>query len=289
MTRTDKYLPYMLVLPAAAMIFAFDVLPGFYAIFISFFDLRYFDLSQGKFSWFSNYIAMWGDRYFRASLLNSLIFTLVSAALTFAIGLGLALLFRRLGALGLVLITLVLIPWTISRAVASLLWKWIFLENGLLAQALAFFHLPSLSLLTEPATAMAALIFTGVWRTIGFATIMLYAGLKNIPDEIFRAAQVDGASGWYTLRRVILPLMKNVILIALSIMTMSYFNEVEVILILTGGDPYRSTETLSLLLYREAFSQFNTGYANALAVTMYALNIGLVIIYMRILGMKEVH
>ena len=172
---------------------------------------------------------------------------------------------------------------------ASLLWKWIFLENGILSYALSLFHLPGVTLLTEPGAAMAALVFTAVWRTLGFATIMLYAGLKNIPEEILRAAQVDGASGGYTLVRVILPLMKNVILIVLSILTMSYFNEVELILILTGGDPFRSTETLSLLLYREAFSQFNTGYANALAVTMYVLNFGLVLLYMRILRMRKVY
>jgi multiple sugar transport system permease protein len=288
-TRADKILSYALVLPATLIILAFDVLPGFYAVFISLFDLRYFDLSRGKWIWFSNYVTMWGDPHFRAALLHSLTFTLSSTTLTFAAGLGLALLFRRLGAWGLGLISLVLIPWTISRAVGSLLWKWIFLENGILSYVLSLFHLPGLTLLSEPGTAMAALVFNAVWRTLGFATIMLYAGLRNIPDEIFKAAQVDGATGGYTLVRVTLPLMKNVILIVLSVLTMSYFNEVEVILILTGGDPFRSTETLSLLLYREAFTQFNTGYANALAVTMYALNLLLVMLYIRILRMRKVY
>jgi multiple sugar transport system permease protein len=288
-TRSDKILSYALVLPATLMILAFDVLPGFYAVFISLFDLRYFDLSRGKWIWFSNYVTMWGDGHFRAALLHSLTFTLSSTTLTFAAGLGLALLFRRLGAWGLGLISLVLIPWTISRAVGSLLWKWIFLENGILSYVLSLFHLPGLTLLSEPGTAMAALVFNAIWRTLGFATIMLYAGLRNIPDEILKAAQVDGATGRYTLVRVTLPLMKNVILIVLSVLTMSYFNEVEVILILTGGDPFRSTETLSLLLYREAFTQFNTGYANALAVTMYALNLLLVTLYIRILRMRKVY
>jgi len=288
-SRAEKILSYVLVFPATLMILAFDVLPGFYALFISLFDLRYFDLSRGKFVWFSNYTSMWGDPHFLAALVHSLTFTLSSVILTFVVGLGLALLFRRLGAWGLVLISLVLIPWTISRAVGSLLWKWIFLENGILSYGLSFFHLPSLTILTEPGTAMGALVFNAVWRTLGFATIMLYSGLKNIPDEIFGAAQVDGATGWYTLVRVILPLMKNVILIVLSVLTMSYFNEVEVVLILTGGDPFRSTETLSLLLYREAFTQFNTGYANALAVTMYVLNLLLVVLYIRILKMKKVY
>lgn len=289
MTRADKILAYGLILPATLMILAFDVLPGFYAVFISLFDLRYFDLSRGKLVWFSHYLSMWGDPHFLAALLHSLTFTLSSVALTFTAGLGLALLFKRLGALGLLLMSLVLIPWTISRAVGSLLWKWIFLENGLLSYALSVLHLPGLSLLTEPQTAMAALVFNAVWRTLGFSTIMLYAGLKNIPEEIFKAAQVDGSTGWYTLRRVTLPLMKNVVLIVLSILTMSYFNEVEVVLVLTGGDPFRSTETLSLLLYREAFTQFNTGYANALAVTMYGMNIVLVVLYMRIVGMGKVY
>jgi len=271
------------------MIVAFDAFPVLYAVFLSLFKLRYFDLSRASFVGLGNYLSMWGDRYFRADFFHSVVFTLCSVAITFVVGLALALLFGRLGKVGLLLLSIVLIPWTISRVVGSLLWKWVFLEEGLLAYFLSLLRLPSISLLSQPRTAMAALIFNAVWRTLGYATIFLYAGLKNIPEDIYKAAQVDGASGWYQLFHITLPLLKQVTLVVLSILTLSYFNEVTLPMTLTGGNPYRSTETLSLLLYRKGFSEFHTGYANALAVTMYLFNLFMVLLYIRILRIREIY
>ncbi len=271
------------VAPAVLLVLAIDVVPALWGFALSLFKIRYF--TGGVWVGLGNYVAALQDPDFLHSLQVTVIFSACSVALCFGIALPLALLFERLGKLGVVLVAITLIPWIMSRVVVALLWRWMAdaSEAGLLNYLIAPLGLGPFPFLSEPSGAMASLILVAVWRTLGFALILLFAGLKNIPSELYAAAKVDGATVWYRFATITMPLIKHPMLVVLSLLTLSFFNEIGLVVGLTNGGPIDATTTLSYLVYKEARISFNTGYANALAVILFGISMGLVTLYYRVL------
>ncbi len=193
---------------------------------------------------------------------------------------------RQLGAAGRVLLTILLVPWAMSPIVVSLLWKWILLPSpgGLLAAMLALFGTDPINLLSNPSFAMPTAIAVGVWRTFAFAAIILTAGLGQIPADLYRAAAVDGLTAIERFARITFPLLTPSLLIVLSVLTISYFNEVQIIIGLTAGGPIQSTTTLGYLLFETGFVELNQGRGNAIAVVLFLINLLLIAGYVRLLG-----
>lgn len=128
---------------------------------------------------------------------------------------------------------------------------------------------------------MALLVAISVWKRIGYAVIILLAGLKGIPDDYTEAARIDGANGWQIFRRITLPLLKTPLLLVAIVLTLSNINTVETPLVTTGGGPGDATRVLAIEVYERAFVNFDLGGATALALLMFAGNIALVIAYVR--------
>lgn len=274
---------FVFVAPAVLVVLAIDVIPAFWGIVLSLFKIRFF--TGGVFVGLANYAAALTDPEFLHSLEVTLIYSTSSVLLCFSIALPLALLFERMGKLGVVLVAITLIPWIMSRVVVALLWRWIAdaSDAGLLNYLLSQFGLGPLPFLAEPTGAMAGLVLVSVWRTMGFALILLFAGLKNIPSHLYAAARVDGATTWCRFTKITLPLLKHPMLVVLSLLTLSFFNEIGLVIGLTGGGPIDATTTLSYLVFKEALVNFNTGYGNALATILFGISIGLVALYYRLL------
>jgi ABC-type sugar transport system permease subunit len=138
-------------------------------------------------------------------------------------------------------------------------------------------------LLGSPDTAMLGVVVANVWRTFPYAMILTLAALQTIPAELYEAAKIDGAGRWNLFRFVTFPMIQNTFLIATIILSIHYFNMIELPLVLTGGGPVNRTELLGLRVYREAFVLFKYGFGSAVAMLMFVVNIVVSLIYIRIL------
>lgn len=277
--------PYLLIGPAALLIIATNLIPGVAAFYTSLRDMVFFTDNGGV--GFGNYADMFGDPATWKAIGVSLEFTFLSLIIGIPIALVTALAINRMGDSGRLLMTIFLIPWAMSPLVVAILWKWILAPfgGGLLVGILEFVGLGPVAVLSDDVGSMAALVGVAVWRTFAFAALLLLAGLAQIPQDLYRAAAVDGHSRWEQFTRITLPLLKPSILIVLATLTISYFNEIQVIIGLTEGGPIGRTATLSYLLYKVGFDESNQGYGNAIAVLMFLINLLLILAYVRFLGM----
>jgi ABC-type sugar transport system permease subunit len=217
---------------------------------------------------------------------RTLAFTVVSVGLELAIGIGLALIaHQRFHGRGLVRAA-ILIPWAVPTVVSAMLWKTMFdPHNGFVNYLLGLAHLPGASTtwLAGKWTAWAAILVADMWKNIPFIAILLLAGLQVIPDDVYEAAKIDGATGWQAFRRVTLPLLKPALLVALIFRTLSAFLIFDVIYIMTGGGPGSSTETLSYVNWRAFLVDTDFGYGGAVSVSLVVMALILAGLYMRFL------
>jgi len=274
----------MLVGPAVALVIAVNVLPAFVGFYSSL--RRIFFFTDEGFVGLDNFVAIFSEAGTYATIARSFIFTFGSLALAVPLALLAALAVRQLGSRGRLFLTMLLVPWAMSPIVVALLWKWILLPSpgGLVASLFIAVGLSPASLLTDPAAAMPTIIAVGVWRNFAFAAIILTAGLGQISNDLYKAAAVDGLTLWERFTRITLPLLTPSLLIVLCVLTISYFNEVQVIIGLTSGGPIDATTTLAYQLYQTGFVELDQGRGNAIAVVMFLINLCLVVVYVRLLG-----
>jgi ABC-type sugar transport system permease subunit len=260
--------------------------PLFYGLWFSLHDIRYGTATS--FSGLRNYGRLFDDPELGWTLLRTLFHTGCAVALTIAIALALSVWINRLGKRrGFLVQIIVIIPWIISTVVAALLFRWVFINDiGLASYALSLIGVSAFQPLTSPTGAMALLITVSVWKRIGYAVIILLAGLKGIPDDYTEAARIDGASPWQIFTLITLPLLKTPLLLVAIVLTLSNINTVETPLVMTGGGPGDATRVLAIDVYERAFTLFDLGGATALALLMFAGNIVLVIGYVRLTKWK---
>lgn len=183
----------------------------------------------------------------------------------------------------------VLSAWVIPGIVIGILWKLMLIETryGVLNYFLYESGFGILSFLSDPQMALVSTIVANTWRGTAFSMIMLYAGLQQVPQQLYDAARVDGARALQRFRHVTIPQIKPVIFINLVLITIYTLNTFDMILSLTGGGPGRATEVLALFMYFRGFNQFNLGQAAAVAVLMLLVNVVMTAIYMRYLIDEE--
>lgn len=277
----SAWYPYRFVAPVLAIEIAFVAVPLCIGVYYSFHKADYFQLAG--FVGFDNYVRVITSPVVRESLAATAVFTVFSLAITFAVGLALALWLERDTRRNVLVRAVVLVPYTIAMLVGSLLLKWIFSRDGGLAPAmLGPFGLGDASILADPHGAMAALVANAVWRDSAFAMILLMAGLKSISPQLYAAARIDGASAWYRFRRITLPLLRVPILITVIRLAIHFVNVLTFALILTGGGPNNATQTMGLTMYRMGFADFRLGPANALAFLVLLFNLALIALLLRL-------
>lgn len=275
MRRADRTVAYRMLWPAVAIEAALVLAPLAIGFWYSLHNVRFFRIRS--FVGLDNYWRILTSPEVLNSLIVTAVFSIASLVLTFAVGFALAVWLERDSRVNVMMRAVVLVPYVIAMLVGSMLLKWIFAqESGLMPLMLGPFGLGDLSILSEPGTAMAALVFNAMWRDSAFAMIMLLAGLKSIPLQIYQAAQVDGAGAWYRFRRLTLPLLRVPIMITLVRLFIHFVNILTFPLILTGGGPANATETLVLRMFRLGFQDHVLGPANALALLIFIANLVLV-------------
>jgi multiple sugar transport system permease protein len=280
-----NYQPYFFIAPSLAVRCCVALYPLLFVIWLSLRrELPIFGISH--FVGWSNYAFLWQDARFWHSLANTLYFTLVSVAAALLLGLLFALVIhRRFRGRGWARAT-VLAPWLIPTVVAARMWEWIYnphfgLLNFLLRTGGLTVH--DISRLGDPSLALHAAILADVWKATPFATLLLLAGLEVIPENLYRAARVDGAGPWHTFYHITLPLLRPVILIALLFRTLDALRVFDIVYVLTGGGPANTTETLSIYAYRLTFHTLQFGYGASVAVVTFAVVLGISLLYLRFL------
>ena len=244
-------------------------------------NVRFFRIRN--FVGLDNYLAVISSPLVLNSLIVTAVFAISALVLTFFVGFALALWLERDTSTSVLMRVIVLVPYMISMLVGSMMLKWVFAnESGLAPLLLAPFGVGDISILSDPKTAMAALVFNAMWRDGAFAMIMLLAALKSVPAQLFQAARVDGASTFYILRRITIPLLRIPIMITIVRLFIHFVNTLTYPLILTGGGPADATETIVLRMFRLGFQDHLLGQANALAILIFAANVIMVAMLLRL-------
>jgi multiple sugar transport system permease protein len=261
--RAERRLGWLLCAPAVIVMIAVTAYPIGYAIYLSLqrYDLRF--PNQAKFIGIDNYTAVLSSPYWWQSLRVTMIITVISVLIEFTLGMLLALLMHRtIFGRGTVR-TAILVPYGIVTVVAAFSWQYAWTpDTGYLAKAFG-----NSAPLTHTWQAIAIIILAEVWKTTPFMALLLMAGLALVPEDLQKAAKVDGATAWQRFTRVTLPLMKPAILVALLFRTLDAFRIFDNIFVLTSGG--HNTQSVSILGYDNLFTALNLGIGSAISVLIF--------------------
>lgn len=272
--------------PASILLFMLLIVPLLFALYCSFYQYRY--MVQGDFVGLANYLECFTTSRIRNSFVVTFAVTLAATAISVLLGLVLALWIDRRSGLFAYFIELIgLLPWVISMVVAGLLWRWMFnMELGLFNVILRALSLPSVDVIQNMKAAQVALVFVLSWRTIGYAMVMILAGLKGIDSTVIEAAHIDGANSLQTLFRVKLPIIKSSVLLSTIVLTVSNFTNNTIPKVLTGGGPVNATNVVTLEQYNLSFVYYEFGKSSALSVLIMLCTVVIIACYIKVAKYK---
>ena len=277
--------PWLLLLPSLLLVFAVIIYPTLSGIDLSFRQMRLNrpDLGTGYVG-LRHYLALLDDPVFWVSLQNTFIWVVATVALELGLGM-LAALALDLDLPGFRAITvIVLLPWFLPIVVAGNIWALMLDPRlGIINAALVGLGVfdSFKAWFADPAWALPAAILVETWHGFPFFALLLLAGLKGISNELYEAAEIDGAGIWHRFLHIQLPGLRMIIVASVVLRAISLMNSPELLLILTGGGPGRSTQVLSLYAFQKAYREFNFGYAGALSVVMLLLLMVCSYVYVR--------
>jgi multiple sugar transport system permease protein len=273
----------ILIAPVVLILCAVVVYPLVSAIYLSLFSI-YTPTMEGEWVGFDNYSRLLQSAEFWRSLLNNVIWTAGTLTLQLVFGILVALMLHQNLIFRSLARSLVLFPYFLSTVVAVLVWRWLFNDlYGVLNHMLMWAGVLDMPLdwLGSIPNAMVTLIFIGAWKYFPFVVIAVLARLQSIPDELYEAAKIDGAGPIARFMDVTLPQLKEVLIVVALLRTIWDFKEFDLIYLLTGGGPIISTQTLPLMVYKEAFALNQMGGASAVAVLMMVVMLVFMTLYLR--------
>jgi multiple sugar transport system permease protein len=282
---------YLYVLPALVVMLVVIAYPIYYTVELSFYNTPpSLQLRDKEFIGFENYSIILSSEVFWRVTLNTFIWTIVSTLVAFVLGLGAALALNHEFRGRSVLRAILIIPWVISAVAASYIWKWIYHSNfgviGAVMVQLGLADRPP-NFIDSVHTVLPSLIVVNVWREFPFAMIMLTAGLQTVPEQLLRAAKVDGASAWQTFWHVTFPHLRSVSTVTILLLAVANFNSFIVPWIMTGGGPANASHIWITHIYELAFGRQRWGIAAAYSVILFLILMVLGYFYVRALGGAE--
>ena len=285
-TTSKKQLSIFYVIPAMSVLLLFLVVPLIYTFYCSLYNLDY--LIKGDFLGLGNYISILQNNRVINSFVFTLFITIVSTGLSVLIGLILALwIDRKYGLFAYLIQMFGLVPWVISMVVAALLWRWLFNGAlGLFNMILRKLGFDAIYVVQNKNSAIIGLIFVLVWRLVGYAMVMILAGLKSLDKALLEAAQVDGASPLQLLWYVKLPLMKTAVLLSIIVLTVSNFTNNTVPKVLTSGGPNDATNVITLYQYNLGFRYYQFGTSAALSILIKLITSLIIALYIKVSDYK---
>jgi len=279
--KKDNILPYVYLSPSVLVLLLLSYLPMPYALYLA---VTKSQLGSGErsFDGLENFSKILKDPYFWESLSVTFYYTVFTTLAMTVLGLVLALLFNKKIRFRALYMTILFIPWVVSEVVTGQTWKWLLNPNfGMLNYLLEPLGLKPSLVLTAPIFGLLGIIIVTLWKNIAYSTLLLLAGLQTISKDLIEAAQIDGCSTWKAFRFITLPLLKPTIMVVSLLLIINCMNQTGIILVLTNGGPIRTTETLGVYMYKEAFMNYHLSNAASIAVVLSFINLFIVAIYFR--------
>jgi len=283
--RREDLIKLGFVLPAALYIVLFFGYPVVKNVTMSFQEYTTKTFFTGEAPWvgFANYVTVFSSQLFTPALLNTALFTIGSIAGQFVIGLALAVFFKRRFPLSSFLRAMLLLPWLLPLIVSSATWRSILdQDSGVLNAALGSIGLSGVPWLTSPSVALFAVVLVNIWIGIPFNVTILYGGLQDIPDELYEAGALDGATGWKAFRHITWPNLRPVVSVVLVLGVVYTIKVLDIILGLTNGGPANATQTLAVRSYQESFVGFEFGVGAAFSNILIVISLLFAIVYLRV-------
>ncbi|MCY1138966.1 sugar ABC transporter permease [Actinoplanes sp. Pm04-4] len=277
--KQERRLGWLLCAPAALVMVAVTAYPILYSIWLS---LQRYDLKfpeNREFIGLANYATVLTNNYWWTAFGVTMLITVISVAVELVLGMGLALIMHRtIIGRGLVR-TSALIPYGIVTVVAAFSWRYAWTPGtGYLANLFS----PEGAPLTERASALAIIIFAEIWKTTPFMALLLMAGLALVPDDLLKAASMDGASWWQRFTKVMLPVMKPAILVALLFRTLDAFRIFDNIYVLSAGA--NETSSVSMIAYNNLMKGLNLGIGSTMSVLIFLTVAIIAFIFVKLFG-----
>lgn len=267
----------LLLLPSLLGVGIFVAIPVIASFGLSF--AHWNMLSPPKFVGLQNYLELFREPLFWQVMGNTLYYALAVVALEVPLALGLAVAMNQPGWLTKVFRTIYFLPVVTSMVAIALVWNWMYdPQYGLLNALLSQLGLPKVEWLFSTTWAMPALIVMGVWKNVGYSMVIFLAGLQTIPEELYEAAELDGANRWQQFLNVTLPQMGPTLFFVGVMSTITAFQVFDPVYIMTQGAPENSTNVAVYWLYANAFEFFKVGKASAIAYVLFGVILTLTLI-----------
>ena len=262
--RDDTRLALLFILPALIGFLVFMVWPTLRGIYLSF--TRFNLLTPPEFNGLDNYIRMAQDPVFWNSMRVTVYYVIVNIALQTAFALVIAVMMQRLTKRTW-LRGVVLTPYLVSNVVAAVVFMWILdFQLGIGNRVLELIGTDRIGFLSDSAWVIPTIALINVWRHVGYTALLIFAGLQTIPETMYEAARVDGASEFTTFRRITVPLLRPIMALVLIITVVGSFQVFDTVAVTTRGGPVDSSRVLQYYIYDMTFGRFQFGYASAMSV-----------------------
>ena len=273
-TRQRLFLAFLLV-PTAVIVLAVVAFPFLYNVALSLSDANIYTLRDWKITGFGQYASVMAEPAFWGVFLKTIIWTVVNVAFHVGLGVFLAVVLHQKFIKGKPAWRILLIlPWAVPQYITALTWRGMFnYEYGAVNLFMnRLFSADPVAWLTDPTGAFMAAIITNIWLGFPFMMVIALGGLQSIPGELYEAADVDGASAWVKFRRITAPLLRPVMIPAITLGAVWTFNNINVIwLVSNGGEPNEQTHILVSYVYEAAFGLYRFGWAAALSMVIFAV------------------
>jgi trehalose/maltose transport system permease protein len=286
--RKQTHLAWIMLAPALVVVALVALYPLGLTIFQSFTDKQFLALEPTKWIGLQNYRTLIHDSIFRDSIVTTVKFTLITVSFEFVLGLIIALVvnsnFKGRGVMRAVM----LIPWAIPTVVSAQMWKWMYDDIfGVINDAGVRLHIlnHSVAWISQPSTALASVAAVDIWKTTPFVALILLAGLQVIPQDLYEAADVDGASKLTQFWRITLPLLRPAILVALIFRTLDALRVFDVFYVFFGNRV--DTQTMAIYDQNTIVSVGNVGYGAAISVAIFLIIALFVVIYVTFIRVDE--
>jgi multiple sugar transport system permease protein len=276
--RHERNLGWLLAGPAFIVMVAVTGYPILNAVWLSMFDYRLTDPEGEEFVGLGNYAMILSDGLFWQQFGVTALITVVTVAVELVLGFALAMVMHRALYLRTALRTAILVPYGIITVVSAYAWAYAFSDTYGFVNGL--FGLGDFDWFGGTWSALFTVCVAEIWKTTPFMSLLLLAGLAQIPDDYLEAAKVDGAKAWQRVKRVILPNMKAAIMVALLFRTLDAFRIFDSIFIMTAGA--QGTETLSFLAYRQTISRVMVGLGSAVSVILAILVVLIAVMFVKV-------
>ncbi len=287
--NSEQTTGWLMVFPALTVVAFFSLYPAMDSFLLSLHRIYLGLPSLGQpYIGLGNYAQLLRDPVAHQAFLVTLGFVTLSTTFELILGIGIALVIHeQFKGRGWVRAA-VLIPWAIPTVVASQMWRFMLNDQYGLANLLLFgdqvdAYVPWLA---DPWMAFGAIVLADVWKTSSFAGLLVLAGLQVIPDDVYDAARIDGATAWQRFWHITFPLLKPALLTALLFRTIDAFRVFDLVFVMTQGGPGDATQVIQFYGYKTLFTEGRVGYGTTISVTVFVAILILSLFYVRTVGSK---